>query len=183
VYGLGEFGTLEGAILTNWRYGEFDNTIPSGFGMDFGFNDPDVLVKVAIDDKNKKIYCDEKIYKSRNSAGELRQLMQQHCDRNSQIIADCADARMINELSRYFNIKPVDKSKWTVVEALKMMQDYEIIVTENSFNIAKELQNYIWSDKKAGIPLSGFDHSIDSIRYRFQHHIAKSTLGHQKWRG
>jgi phage terminase large subunit len=183
VYGLGELGTLEGAILTNWRYGAFDDSLPSGFGMDFGFNDPDVLVKVAIDDKNKKIYCDEKIYKSGNSAGDLRQLMQPHCDRNAQIIADCADARMIAELSRYFNIKPVDKSKWTVVEALKMMQDYEIIITENSFNIAKELQNYIWSDKKAGIPLSGFDHSIDSIRYRFQHHIAKSTLGHQKWRG
>jgi phage terminase large subunit len=75
VYGLGELGKLEGAILQNWRYGEFDNYIPSGYGMDFGFNDPDVLVKVAIDNKRKIIYCDEKVYKSENSAEQLRQII------------------------------------------------------------------------------------------------------------
>jgi phage terminase large subunit len=68
-----------------------------------------------------------------------------------------------------------------VAEALKMMQDYEIIITENSTNLAKELNNYVWSDKKAGVPMPGFDHAIDSVRYYFQQLINKAYSGHQQW--
>jgi len=169
VYGLGELGKLEGAILPNWRYGEFDNSLPYGFGCDFGFNDPDVLIKVAIDRSKKIIYADEKIYKEGNSADQLRQLIALHAVRNDLIIADCADARMIAELKRYFNINPVNKKKWTVAEALKIMQDYEIIITETSYDLAKELNNYIWNDRKAGIPIDDYNHAIDAVRYIFQY--------------
>jgi len=62
-----------------------------------------------------------------------------------------------------------------------MMQDYEIIITQGSYNVAKELNNYVWSDKKAGIPAPGFDHAIDSIRYYFQQVINKETRGTQIW--
>jgi phage terminase large subunit len=176
VYGLGELGRLEGAILSNWRYGEFDTSLAFGYGCDFGFNDPDVLVRVAIDQKRKIIYCDEKIYKSGNSADQLRQMIAAHCGRNDLIIADCADARMIAELRRYFNIRPIDKKKWTISEALKMMQDYEIVITEGSANLAKELNNYVWSDKKAGVPMKGFDHTIDAVRYWFMNTITKPSF-------
>ncbi len=169
VYGLGELGKLEGAILPNWRYGEFNNSLPYGFGCDFGFNDPDVLIKVAIDRSKKIIYADEKIYKEGNSADQLRQLIALHAVRNDLIIADCADARMIAELKRYFNINPVNKKKWTVAEALKIMQDYEIIITETSYDLAKELNNYIWNDRKAGIPIDDYNHAIDAVRYIFQY--------------
>jgi len=182
VYGLGQLGKLEGAILPNWRYGEFNNVFPFGYGCDFGFNAPDTLVKVAIDYKGKKIYVKEEVFKEGNSAEEFRQLiLSREVNRNHLIVADCADARMISYLETYYNIKPVNKVKWTVPEALKMMQDYEIIVTDKSHNIAKELNNYIWSDKKAGIPNKGFDHSIDAIRYYFQQVINKETRGKQIW--
>ena len=181
VYGLGELGKLEGAIFMNWRYGEFDNSLPYGFGMDFGFNDPDALVKTAIDHKMKKMYWDEKIYKEGNSFEQLRQLIAYHCNRNDSITADCADARMISELRKYFNISPINKAKWTVPEALKMMQDYEHIITETSYNLAKELSNYIWSDKKAGIPIDAFNHLIDAGRYRFMESI--KPVSHQQWHG
>ena len=186
VYGMGELGRLEGAILTDWRYFEpgeiWPAHLPAGNGMDFGFNDPDVVVKVAIDYNNKKLYVEERIYQSGNSSQELKELMiERGINRNELIIADCADARMISELRTTFNIKPVNKAKWTVVEALKMMQDYEIIITQGSYNVAKELNNYVWSDKKAGIPAPGFDHAIDSIRYYFQQVINKETRGTQIW--
>jgi hypothetical protein len=38
------------------------------------------------------------------------------------------------------------------------MMDYKIIVTPESINIKKELRNYVWNDKQAGIPLKGNDH-------------------------
>jgi phage terminase large subunit len=179
VYGEGELGKLEGAIFTNWTYGEFDKTLPYAFGLDFGFNDPDALVKIAINHKTKKMYWDEKIYKEGNSFDQLRLMIAQHCNRNDAITADCADARMINELRRYFNVSAVNKAKWTVAEALKMMQDYEHIITETSFNLGKEMNNYIWNDKKAGVPISDFNHLIDAGRYRFQESLRGG--GHQRW--
>lgn len=181
VYGLGELGTLEGAILANWKYGDFDTSLPFGYGLDFGFNDPDAMVKVAINKNRKIIYCDEKIYISGNSADQLRQLVGSHVKRNDLIIADAADARMIAELRRYFNIKPVNKAKWTVPEALKLMQDYEIIITDTSHNLANELNNYIWSDKKAGVPVAAYDHLIDCVRYYFQTFLNIGTGATQIW--
>lgn len=182
VYGKGELGTLEGAILSNWRYGEFDITLPYGFGLDFGYNDPDAMVKVAIDEKNMRMYWDEKIYKGGNSFEDLKQIMTTHCTRNDLIVADAADARMIAQLKKYFNIRPVNKAKFTVQEALKMMQAYEHVITPESHNLAKEFTNYIWSDSKSGIPIDDFNHLIDAGRYRFMDSVTK-VVSRQQWRG
>jgi len=183
VYGLGQLGRYEGAIFTNWRYltdqEEIDTSFPHSFGLDFGFNNPDALVKVWIDHKMKTIVAQEKIYQTGLSYENLRDMMKQHCTRNDAITADCADARMITQLRKYFNIKGVNKKDWTVAEALKLMQDYEILVTPESYNLGKELSNYLWNDKKAGIPIAAFDHLIDGIRYRFMESIKGRTT--QRW--
>lgn len=162
---LGEYSDEDtGIIFNNWRYGDFDLNIPSGFGLDFGFQAPDAMVRVAVDKRNMKIYADECIYKIGNSSDQLRQLIALHATRYNLIIADAADMRMIYELRNYFNVRPVNKGKWTVSDALKMMQSYEIIITERSKNLASELEMYSWHDEKAGIP-TGEDHLIDGIRY------------------
>lgn len=176
----GEIGQTVGTIFQNWKYGAFDDSLAiKGFGLDFGFNNPDAFVKVAIDLREKRIYLDEKVYREGNSFDQLRQLVGQHATRNDLIIADCADQRMIDELRRYFNIKGVNKKKWTVGEVLKMLQDYEIIVTETSLNLVKELRNYVWSDKRAGIPVKAFDHAIDAFRYFFMENVRQKVA--QVW--
>jgi PBSX family phage terminase large subunit len=164
---LGEYSDEDlGLIFNNWRYGQFDESLQSAYGLDFGFQDPDAMTKVAIDRKNHIIYADELIYKTGNSSDQLRQLINFHVKGNGLIIADCADPRLINELRRYYNIKPVQKGKWTVSDALKMMQNYEIVITGRSKNIASELEMYSWHDEKSGIPI-GEDHLLDGIRYVF----------------
>lgn len=167
VYGLGLLGKLEGAIFTNWKYGEFDTTLPYLFGLDFGFTHPDAMLKVAIDHKHKKIYCDEKIYKSGNSYDDLKRLITDYATNKDLIAADCAEARMVNELSRFLNIRPVNKKAMTIAESIKVIQGYELIITPSSYNLAKELNNYLWNDKKAGIPIDAFNHLIDCLRYAF----------------
>jgi len=178
VYGLGELGKLEGAILPNWRYvreGEkWGEGLPYGFGQDFGYNDPDALVKEAVDHKRRQIWLDEIIYGEGNSLDQLVKLMMPHVNRNDLVIADSADARMIRNLTQYFRVQPVDKSKFTVAEALKIMQGYEIIISERSVNLAKELNNYVWSDSKAGIPVDAFNHLIDAARYYFMWSVGSS---------
>ena len=167
VYGLGELGKLEGAIFQNWRFGQFDDHLPYGYGLDFGFHpDPDALVKVAIDNKLKKIYLKECFYSTDQGFDKLRMNIGNYVQRNERIIADCADKRLINELQKYYNIVPVIK-RGTVSEWLKIMQDYEFIVTEESYNLQKEMNNYVWHDKRAGLPMEGFDHLIDAARYYF----------------
>lgn len=181
VYGLGELGKLEGAIFQNWEYGNFDTSLPYGFGLDFGYNDPDAMVKMAIDQKRKIIYWQQKIYKGGNSHDDLKKLITMHCNRNDQIIADCADPRMINELRKYFNIRAVNKNIATVSEAIKLMQDYKHIISEDSYDLVKEFNNYLWNDKKAGIPIDAFNHLIDAGRYKFMETIKGG--GYQKWNG
>jgi phage terminase large subunit len=166
VYGLGLMGTLEGAIFKNWRYGEFDKSLPFGYGLDFGFTDPDALTKVALDHKRKIIYCEELLYKSGNSTDALRELLFRAGVKKNPITADCEDARTINTLSDIFNIQGVNKAIWTVNEAIKEMQGWEIVITEDSTNLGHELTNYLWGDGAKIIPV-GPHHLIDGVRYRF----------------
>lgn len=181
VYGLGQLGRLEGAIFVNWEYGEFDDTLPYQFGQDFGFNDPDALVKTTIDYKRKIMYWDEKLYISGNTPDQLKDAISQHVKRHELIIADAADARMIAELRRYFNIRPVNKKKWTVSEGLRLMQNFKHIITPTSYNLANEMNNYLWSDKKAGIPVDAFNHLIDAGRYTFME-LSSKPYAPQKWK-
>lgn len=175
VYLDGEIGRLIGAIFTNWHTGAFNDKLAYvANGMDFGYNDPDVLIRVSFDPKTKTMYCDQRLYSAGNTPDQLREHMRaNNVNRNELIIADCADARMIAELRKYYNIKPVDKSKWTVGQAIKLMMDWELVVTDESLDLITELKNYVWNDKRAGIPVDAYNHAIDCIRYVFMTYIAK----------
>jgi phage terminase large subunit len=164
VYGLGEIGRLEGAILQNWEYGDFDNNLPYGYGMDFGVKDPDALVKIAVDKKGKKLYWKEEIYQSGNSTYELAELVKSKGVGSKLIIAESASPRTIIDLkAQGLNVKPVSKTK--IVEDIKLLDGWQIIVDPQSYNLAKELQNWVWMDKRGEVPLDDFNHLIDAARY------------------
>lgn len=164
VYGLGELGQLENAILTNWRFGEFDTTLPFGYGLDFGSKHPDAMVKVAVDRINKKLYWKEEIHKNGLSTDQLGDLIKTRNVGNKLIVADSAAPRTIQDLkNKGLNIIPV--SKGLVVDDIKMLQDYEIIVDPESRNLEKNLNNWIWLDKKGEIPIDVEDDLIDAGRY------------------
>lgn len=179
VYGLGEVGRLEGAILTNWTFGEFDYTLPYGFGLDFGVKDPDALVRVAIDRKNKRMFWKEEIYQSGNSTGELATLIKSKTENNKLIIAESASPRTIIDLrSQGLNIKPVEKGK--IIDDIKMLQDWIIIIDPESYNLQKELNNWTWLDKKGEVPLDDFNHLLDAARYYTRMNIKPmTTKGHR----
>jgi len=167
VYGLGEIGILEGVIFPAWEYGSFDDTLSFGFGLDFGFtNDPDAMGKIAINEKIKTFYVHECFYQSGQLPSELSDNIGNYAGRNDLIVADSADPRMIATLEKKYNIRGVKKTG-QVGEWLRLMQDYKWIVTESSFNFGKELNNYTWSDKRAGIPIDAWNHLIDGSRYYF----------------
>jgi len=173
VYGEGEIGILEGAIYTNWHYGEFDTSLSYGFGLDFGFfPDPDALIKVAIDKKNKKIYAKECFYENNQLIDNLKSNVSGYVKGSELIIADSASPRMIAELKSKFNVRPVIKTSGSIKEGIRIIQDYELVIDPDSFNLAKELNNYSWSDKKSGIPIDAYNHLLDPLRYWALTHLS-----------
>jgi phage terminase large subunit len=170
VYGLGERCQREGAIFQNYEIGEFNEDLFYSFGMDFGWSpDPTVLVKVAIDEREKKIFIKELFYSTLLGQEKIIDLLNNHVKKNDLIVADSSDQRMIDSIrDKGFNIFPAEKGPGSVREGISYMQDYKLVITESSVNIKKELMNYIWSDKKAGIPIDKFNHCIDAVRYALE---------------
>ena len=171
VYGLGELGQLEDAILKNWEFGIFDDTLPYGYGLDFGSKHPDAMVKVAVDRINKRLYWKEEIYKNGLSTNQLSELIKLKNINNKLIVADSAAPRTIQDLKgQGINIVPVVKGK--IVDDIKLLEDYTIVVDPESHNLAKELNNWIWLDKKGEMPIDIDDDLIDAGRY-FSKHVIK----------
>ena len=187
IYLDGLMGKIEGLIFPNWRYlneGEqFDNSLAYGFGLDFGFHpDPDAMIRIGIDQKNRKIYAKECFYLNDLQISDLRKEVSLYARSHELIIADSADPRMISELRKNFNIKGVIKKEGSVLEGIRLVQDYDIITDKESLNLVKELRNHTWNDKKAGIPNKGFNHLLSGIRYYVQSTTVRSQT-HQVWHG
>ena len=159
----------EGVIFENWKIGNFDTSSPFGFGMDFGFSvDPTTLVKVAVDETNGIIYCEECFADVGLTTNDIAKRIGKYCQPNEMIVADSAEPRLINEVYNMgFNIIPCTKGPDSVRYGIKKMQDYQIVVTAESKTIIKELNNYIWSDRRSDTPRDDFNHTIDAIRYAF----------------
>lgn len=171
VYGLGEVGSLEGVIFTNWKP---IKEVPKdakllGYGMDFGYtNDPTTLI--ACYRLDNEIIFDECIYRTGLLNNEIKDLMNVEGVGISPIYADSAEPKSIAELRRYgFNIKGADKGRDSINYGINIIQQYSVRVTERSTNMIKELRNYIWDKDKTGgtmnKPIDAFNHAIDAMRY------------------
>ena len=169
----------EGVIFNNWTHGEFDNSLPYLYGQDFGFSiDPTTLIKIAIDDKSMRIYVDECLYKEGLTTLEIYNHNARFASSKDLIVADSAEPRLIQELkSKQLNVKPTAKGPDSVRAGILKMQDYQLVLTPNSVNVAKELNNYVWHDKKSDTPIDDYNHAIDAIRYAFMYMKDKPNRG------
>lgn len=168
----GEVGKLEGVVFDNWDIGEFDTSLDFIFGQDFGFaSDPSTLVKIAVDEGKKIIYLDECFYKNGLTTNSLFELNRQYAG-NRLIVADRSNPRLIDELKALGNnIVPAVSADGSGVisTGLLTMQDYMIIVTENSTNLMNELKTYVWLDERGKLAIDKFNHAIDAARYGFMY--------------
>lgn len=157
--------SAEGVIYESWEYGEFDDNLPYGYGLDFGSADPDSLVKVAVDKKRKLIYIKEELYKNGLSTASLAKQVKAIC-KQKMIIADSASKRTIQDIGELnANIQGAKKGAGSILEGIKVMQGYVLIIHPDSANVVKELNNYIWVDKRGGVPIDKFNHLLDATRY------------------
>ncbi len=157
----------EGLVFDNWEEGSFNTSLPYGYGLDFGYSiDPDALIRVAIDNKRKRIYLKEEMYKNGQGTNELANGLTK-CEKQ-EIIADCAEPRLIDDLANppnKLNVKRSIKGQDSVKAGIKIMLNYRMIVDPNSVNLKKELKNYAWDDKRSEKPIDKYNHLIDAARY------------------
>ena len=165
----------EGVVFTNWKYGDFN---PDGlqitYGQDFGFSiDPTTLVGVAIDKKKKIIYLKEHLYKPKLTTTQIGFINKEVC-KNTLIVADSAEPRLINELSSLgCNIIGAEKGQGSISLGVSLMLDYAIVVSPESINIAKELNNFIYADKGSKLFIDAWNHIIDPVRYVILYHLGR----------
>ena len=173
----GWLNKAEGVVYSNWR---IDNFIDTGFGcygQDFGFSiDPTTLIKISVDKTNKIVYAKELLYKPSLTTSDIYAENNRYCGNRGLIIADSAEPRLIAELkSRGLNIKGIDKPK--IIDRIALLQDYELIVDSESTNLIKELNNYVWHDKKSETPIDDYNHLLDALGYALWNLIGKPNKG------
>lgn len=166
----------EGVVYTNWVIGDYVNTGFEYFGQDYGFSiDPTTLVKCSVDRLKKKIYVSDCFYKPSLTTSEIAIENKRYAG-TKLIIADSAEPRLIKELEiNGCNIKGIDKP--LIIDRIALLQDWQIIVSPESTNTIKELNNYVWHDKKGNTPIDAYNHNLDPIGYVLWHVIGKPNKG------
>ena len=156
----------EGVIFNNWSVGEFKHIGTSVWGQDYGFAaDPSTLVEVNIDSTNKRIYLKECFYLQRLTTSQIAQLNLKHA-REGLIIGDSAEPRLLSEIkAKGCNVRPSIKGQGSITYGISLLQDYDIIVSPDSTNLIKELNNYRWLERKSNTPIDNWNHLIDAVRY------------------
>jgi len=167
VYGLGQLGSLEGVVFSNWKT---IDTLPKdarciGMGLDFGYtNDPTAIVAVYV--WNGKRVLDEVCYRTGMVNADIAAIL----PKGVTVYADSAEPKSIEEIRRAgVNIRPVAKGSDSINFGIQTMQTQEYLVTTSSTNIIKEFRFYCWDKDKAGNtlnkPIDQFNHAMDAIRY------------------
>ena len=168
----------EGVIFKNWSIGKFKKAGVSVWGQDYGFsNDPTTLIETNIDTSNKRIYLKECFYLPSLTTSDITRLNQKHAQ-GGLIIADSAEPRLISEIrSKGCNVKPSVKGQGSVTYGISLLQDYDLIISEDSINLIKELNNYSWLEKKSNTPIDKFNHLIDAVRYAVSFQLQNPNRG------
>lgn len=172
----GWLNTMEGVIFENWTIGEFKQVGVSVFGQDFGFSiDPTTLVECSVDKSRKIIYIREHFYLPKLQTSQIGELNKRYAGEHL-IYADSAEPRLISELKKYCNIREAKKGQGSITAGIALLQDYDLVIDPNSTNLIRELNNYVWEDKKSKTPVDAYNHLIDGIRYAIFSSLTKKQM-------
>ena len=178
IYVLGEFGTFEGLVITNWRKEEFDHmelakTLEHRAGMDLGWVDKSAIIDTLYDRNNKTIYVFNEFYKSGQQLSELAAAIENMGLKKSKIRIDSAEPRSI----QYFRNNGIDataaqKGPDSVKAGIMFLQDTLIIVHPRCTSFITELENFSYVKSKVTGEYTEettheWSHAIDACRYAY----------------
>jgi len=174
VYGLGRRGSPGEAIYPKifdsegWPDGE------DVYGLDFGWNHPTVLVRLAMRDcePEPEIHIDEVVYSSFLKVQELVELMRDGgVPYDATIYADSAAPMMIKEIqdAGWYGCVPAKKGPGSVEAGITFMRGHRLCFTENSRQSKRQFYDYRWkllpNGKPDDKPRKMSDDAPDAVRY------------------
>lgn len=165
VYGLGEIGTLEDVIFSNWKTCK---GVPSsarllGMGLDFGYSgDPTALVSIWI--YNGKRIVKQELYKTKLLNKDIAKKIIELGYEDVPIYADSANPKDIADLCTYdLDVIGATKGADSIKYGIKVMQQIDCYyVTQCSTKLIEELRAY---RKIKGKIMDAYNHAIDALRY------------------
>ena len=184
IYALGEFAGDVDLVYTH----NIVDTIPIdkakliALGMDFGFtNDPTTLIEVW--KQGEDLYLNEILYDTNLTNSDIAEkLREAGVDRYMEIIADSAEPKSIEEISRMgFNIKPAMKGPDSIKNGIDILKRHKINVTKESTNLIQEFRRYKWITNKEGQklnkPIDQWNHALDAVRYVALNKLKEGKVG------
>lgn len=169
VYGLGERGASEATVFTNkWEIIPQlpDNLDEYAFGVDFGFNHPMAMVKVAI--KDDELYWHEMYYEKGKITSDLIRTMEQTVRPRDFVVCDHERDR-IQEIINAGYVMTTKADKNDKLSKLDQIKKKKMYVTETSVNLIKEMRNYKFKVDRDGVVQDDVvkinDDAIDAAQY------------------
>lgn len=179
IYALGDFGSLDKSVYSNWQKFEFNKEDIKGdliIGLDFGYtNDPTALVAAIVNAEENRIY----VFKEWGGTGLLNDDIAKNIIdfgfAKSIIKADSAEQKSIDEIKRagVLRISPCVKGQGSILQGIQKLQQYELVIHPDCKEILNELQNYAWEKDKQtneyiNKPIDKYNHYLDALRYALQ---------------
>ncbi len=179
VAGLGEWGVTEGLIYENWRAEDTDiekikkeYSLRAVFGLDFGYtNDETALFCGLCDEKNRRLYVFDEIYKKGMSNEDIYNEITKKGYRKERIRADCSEPKSIDRLRMLgiSNIRGCRKGRDSILNGIDYIQGYEIIISKKCRGFLSEISAYCWetdeNGRRTNIPCDHSNHLMDAMRY------------------
>jgi phage terminase large subunit len=177
VYALGKWGSLGDVVYSRYKvspdvsndWGNYEKLV---IGLDFGWNDPHALVCAGV--RGKSLFVFRELYLKHTTIPELiREMERAEIPKNQRIIADSQNPGAIQELRNAgFWVDGAKKGKDSVLEGIRFLQEYEIMIHPYCTAFAKEISMYSWRKDKDGKPIDepvGInDHTLDALRYAME---------------
>jgi len=183
VYGLGQRARPATSIYREVKPLQEppDSTL---YGLDFGYNDPMVLVQVDRSDRAPKadldVWC--LLHESHITTQDLiDRLPDLGVEVSDTIICDSAEPDRIEQIQRAgYNAKPAKKGQGSVKAGIDWLKQHRIRVGGPEGEVARrEFRNYRWKTRQGGSPLDEpvdkDDHAPDAARYAAHTHYSSGN--------
>ena len=168
VYGLGNIGSLQGVVFSNW---DIVDELPKEAkllytGVDFGYS-ISKFAALNIWQLDGAFVLDELVYDNElTNPDAARKMIEAGYNQSSNCYCDHAEPKSIEELRRAgIKALPCDSKTDIKPYAIKKLNEKRFTITKRSTNLANELRSYVWSEKTGKPEKSNVDHLMDALMY------------------
>lgn len=182
VFGLGRRGAPSEAIYPTCDVGAFPEEADAVLGLDFGYNHPAVLCRLAlVDGRPPALHVDELVHTSHLTTEDLIELLP-GCGVSTDdlIYADGSRPDTIEAMARAgYNVQAADRRQGSVYAGIQFVKQHRLVFTERSERSRTQCMDYRWKKHRDGRvldePVKLNDDAPDAIRYAAYTHWGAPT--------